>query len=158
MSTEHLKHAEKIFWKKYLSSLSDLEQPKNPFITASFAGNREVTDKLLSLYLNGKKSAGSSIVEDFLIAGDPLPKVGNYWIFLNSKDEPSCILRTERIMVHKFKDIPLEIAHAEGEGDLSLNYWRQVHTELYSPFLAQWGIKNIEEATVITEFFQIVFK
>jgi uncharacterized protein YhfF len=155
---ENLNQPEKIYWEKYLSALPEVERPKNPHVTASFAGNREITDELLALYLNGKKCAGSSIVEDFLTAGDPLPKVGNYWIFLNSKDEPSCILRTEKITIYKFKDIPIEIVLAEGEGDLSIAYWRRVHTELYLPFLAQWGVENIEDATVITEFFKIVYK
>jgi len=87
-----------------------------------------------------------------------LPQVCNYWIFLNSRNEPSCILKTEKIVTHKFKDVPVEIAIAEGEGDLSLEYWKRVHGQLYSPHLASWGIKGIEEATVITEFFSVVYR
>lgn len=141
-----------------MQSLPEAAWPKNAFVTASFAGTPEITDELLHLYLIGKKSAGSSIVEDFVSAGDPLPKVGNYWIFLNSKDIPSCILRTEKVVTNKFYEVPSEIAVAEGEGDLSLEYWRKVHSELYSPYLASWGVARLEDATVITEFFKIVYR
>ena len=47
------------------------ERPRSANIEAAFAGNRGFTDELLALYLAGKKHAGSSIVEDFLTAGDP---------------------------------------------------------------------------------------
>jgi len=146
------------YWKKYLNTLPENERPMHPRVEASPAGNKEITDELLKLYLDGKKYAGSSIVEDFLSAGDPLPQVGNYWIFLNSKDEPRCILRTERVVQNKFKDVPLDIVIAEGEGDLSLEYWKKVHKELYLPFLMSWGVREMDEATVITEFFKIVYR
>ncbi len=146
------------YWEKYLETLTKQEHPINPNVEASFAGNKEITDELLQLYLSGRKTAGSSIVEDFMSAGDPLPKVGNYWIFLNSKNEPSCILKTVKIVMNKFRDVPVEIAIAEGEGDMSLEYWRKVHEEIYGPYLSEWGVSNIEEATVITEFFEIIYR
>lgn len=154
----HLKRCEEEYWLRYVSTrpLDEISQSVN--VTASYSGNREMTDALLALYLMGKKHAGSSIVEDFLTAGDPLPKVGNYWIHLNSKDEPKCILKTVRIAINKFKDVPEEIAIAEGEGDLSLEYWRRVHAKHYGPHLTAWGIASIDEATVITEFFELVFR
>lgn len=153
-----LKLNEELYWEKYLDTLPEEQWPKNPIVASGYAGNAEITDGLLELYLSGKKVAGSSIVEDFLSAGDPLPQVGKFWIYLNSQAQPSCILRTEKIVINKFKDVPVEIAIAEGEGDLTLNYWRTVHSELYSPYLQSWGINNINDATVITEYFRVVYK
>ncbi len=145
-------------WNKYLSTLLPAERPENPRVEASFAGNQQITDSLLKLYLSGKKCAGSSIAEDFISAGDPLPQIGNYWIYLNSNREPSCILRTEQVVFNKFKDVPSAIAIAEGEGDLSLEYWRKTHAEFYLPHLSSWGVSNIDEATVVTEYFRIVYR
>lgn len=153
-----LKPNEQAYWNKYLSSLLPEERPVNPVVTASFAGNAGITDGLLTLYLNGQKTAGSSLLEDFQAAGDPVPRVGNYWIYLDGKGEPRCILLTEKVVMHKFKDVPEEIALAEGEGDRSLAYWKRVHAELYLPYLKDWGIRDLDEATVITEFFKIVFQ
>ncbi len=153
-----LKSQELAYWEGYLLTIAEELRPQDPFVSDGYAGTPEITDGLLELYLSGKKTAGSSILEDFLSAGDPPPRVGNYWIYLNSRHQPSCILRTERIEIHPFKDIPAEIATAEGEGDLSLDYWKKVHSELYSPFLQSWGVKHIDDATVVTEFFKIVHR
>lgn len=145
------------FWQSYLETLLPGRGPAGPFVEAAFAGTRELADELLDLYLNGQKTAGSSIKEDFLAAGDPLPRVGNFWILLNSRDEPTCLLRTEKIAVHKFYDVPPEIALAEGEGDLSLEHWRRVHRTAYEPQLAEWGLASIADATVITEYYTLLF-
>ncbi len=155
---QNLNKTQKEYWDRFVFSLPLNSRPVNPNISASFAGNKEITDELLNLYFIGKKTAGSSIVEDFLSAGDQLPQIGNYWIFLNSKEEPSCILKTVDIKLHKFNEVPVEIALAEGEGDLSLEYWRKVHGQLYNPFLKMWGLTDIQEATVITEFFEVVYR
>lgn len=151
-----LNEKEVILWKKYLESLPEAERPLNPQVEAAFAGNREITDSLIALYLEGKKWAGSGLVEDYESVGDPLPKVGNYWLLLNSKDEAACLLRTERIEFHKYKDIPVEIAVAEGEGDLTVESWKELHGKFFVPHLEKWGVKNLDDATVITEFFKIV--
>ena len=57
-----LKAEEKKYWDSYVKTLLVEEKPIDPIVTAAFAGNAEITDVLLKLYLNGKKSAGSSIV------------------------------------------------------------------------------------------------
>ncbi len=155
---QNLNIAQKSYWDAYVATLPQDEQPLTPFISASFAGNKEITDELLQLYLTGKKTAGSSVVEDFLTASDLLPEVGNFWIFLNSSETPSCILKTVEVKINKFNEVPADIAIAEGEGDLTLEYWRKVHSELYTPFLKNWGLARLEDATVITEFFEVVYK
>lgn len=153
-----LKPIEARYWQSYLATLSASAQPENPHVEAAYAGNAAITDSLLALYLSGKKFAGSSVAEDFASAGSPLPAVGNYWILLNGKDEPGCLLRTERVVLHKFMDVPDEIALAEGEGDLSLAYWREVHERFFLPYLPGWGVSRIEDATVVTEFFRLVYR
>lgn len=154
---DSLKPQERLYWENYLQTIPQDLRPNNVFISAGYAGTPEITDNLLALYLSGKKTAGSSILEDFLSAGDPPPQVGNYWIYLNSSGQPSCILRTEKTVTHKYKDVPLEIAIAEGEGDLTLEYWTNTHSELYLPLIKQLGIADLNDATVITEFFSIVY-
>lgn len=153
-----LRDNERAYWERYLATLPPHERSADARVEASFAGSREITDSLLALYLSGRKFAGSSVLEDFQNAGDPLPAVGDHWILLNSRDEPACILRTERVVHNKFLDVPAEIARAEGEEDLSLESWRRIHREFYTPFLKQWSLAHIEDATIVTEFFKLVYK
>ncbi|MDO5682314.1 MAG: ASCH domain-containing protein [Propionibacteriaceae bacterium] len=111
------------------------------------SGRSDIADRLIDLYLTGKKIAGSGLVEDYSAAGDPLPKIGDHWIALGSNGTPQCILRTVVVETHLFKDIPDRIAIAEGEGDLSISFWKRAHAERYQPQLSRWGITDIEQAT-----------
>lgn len=128
---------------------------------AAAAGSNEITDSLIHLYLSGRKTAGSSVVEFYRTEGVPLPQVGNYWIILDSKERPACIARTTRTTINKFMDVPVDIAIAEGEGDLSLRYWRDAHRDFfhaaYAASFKKWGVGSVDELTILTEFFEIVF-
>lgn len=144
------------FWDKYTSTLST--PLIEPIIEVNIAGNNEIADELLSLFLEGKKTAASSLLKDYKICGDPLPTIGHHWMILNSKKEPKCIVKTIRIERNKFKDVTAEIARAEGEGDLSLDYWRKAHVDFFTPFLKEWKIDDLNEEEVITEFYEVVYK
>ncbi|MBD5829825.1 ASCH domain-containing protein [Janibacter melonis] len=149
--------AQEQFWQEYLASLDPEDRPKGGVMAAS-PGSPDITDELIDLYLQGKKTAGSGTVENYTTAGDPLPQPGDHWIALDATGRPRCILRTERVEIHSFLDVPDDVARAEGEGDLSLAYWRQAHGSHYLPCLADWGLRRIEDATVVTEFFTLVHR
>ena len=155
---KRLKLEEKKFWQAYLRHAHINEKDQIFNVEASPAGNFLITDPLIELYLQKKKTAGSSIKEDFESAGDPLPKIGNYWIALNSLKKPCLILKTVNVEYNKFFEVPESVARAEGEGDLSLEYWRRVHSNIYIPHLQRWGLKDISEATVVTEHFEEVYR
>lgn len=144
------------FWNSYLKTVDD--KPVNPHIEAGIAGNKEIADDLLQLYLDGKKSAGSGLVKDYEIAGDPLPQIGNFWIILDSNKEPKCIVKTVRVEKYQFDQVPEEVAIAEGEGDLSLEYWRKAHIGFFTQFLQDWGISNLDKEILVTEFYEVVYK
>jgi uncharacterized protein YhfF len=146
---------ESLYWQSYLRTAPEAA---GFLVEAKMAGSPGIADVLLGLFLSGRKTAGSSLVEDYLSAGDPLPSVGRHWIVLDARGTPSCILRTERVERQKFRDIPDRVAIAEGEGDLSLEHWRKIHSEFFKPFLHGWGLKHIEQATVLTEFFRFVHR
>lgn len=147
---------QKMFWETYLATLPPERRPREPFVEAAFAGDARVTDALIALYLDGRKTAGSSLAADFRTAGDPLPAPGNFWIALDGKSRPRLILRTERVVRFRFKDVPPTLAAAEGEGDMSVAAWKRIHRAAYAPFLARWGIDDLDEAEVIAEHFALL--
>jgi len=152
----NLKTTEKKFWESYMATLD--KAPTNPSIEVNIPGNDEIADELLDLFLKGKKTAASSLLKDYEISGDPLPKIDRHWIVLNKERQPKCIVKTIRVEKNKFKNVTAEIAKAEGEGDLTLDYWRKAHIEFFTPFLENWGIENLDEEEVITEFYKVVYK
>ena len=153
-----LKPNEMKFWQGYLDSLPASARPILPYVEAAFPGNRKIADGLLDLYLTGEKTAGSSLVKDFEAAGDRLPAIGSYWIILDSKDTPACIVKTVNVACNLFKDIPELIAKAEGEGDCSVAYWKKAHGALFSPYLEKLGINDLQNAMILTEFFKVVYR
>ncbi len=112
----------------------------------------------MKLYLDGKKTAGSGLVKDYEMAGDDLPKVDNHWIILDANEKPRCIVKTTRVEFHRFDQVPLEVALAEGEGDLSLEYWKKSHREFFTPYLEGLGLSDLESAQIVTEFYDLVFR
>ena len=153
---DELNDEQLIFWHEYLDSIGASED--DFYVEASIAGNSEIADELLQLYLDGKKSAGSGLVKDYELAGDDLPKVGNHWVILDSEENPRCIVKTIAVEFHQFADVPEKVAIAEGEGDLSIAYWKQAHRKFFTPYLADLQIEDLEQAQVVTEFYQVVYK
>ena len=152
----NLNQQEQAFWDSYLRTLS--EKPDASRVEAGIAGDVEIADELLSLYLSGRKTAGSSLLKDYEYSGEDLPEPGDYWIILDSRKHPRCIVRTVRVEVHRFDEVPKEVAIAEGEGDRSLSYWRQAHSRFFASFLRTWGVTDLSEEQVVTEFYELVFK
>ncbi|WP_194948995.1 ASCH domain-containing protein [Actinomyces trachealis] len=144
------------YWRAYLAA-APAPPEQGCSVVVGAPGNDENADMLLELYLLGKKTAGSGLLEEYLAVGEPLPRIGDRWIALDSQGRPRCILRTVRVETHRFLDVPERIAVAEGEGDLTLDYWRSSHTRFFAPYLQDWGLSKIEDATVVTEFFELVY-
>ena len=57
--------------------------------------------------------------------------IGEYKIVENSRDEPVCVIRVIGLHLLRFSDVTVELARKEGEGDLSLEYWRNEHRRFF---------------------------
>ena len=114
-------------------------------------------DRLAGLVLAGKKTATSSAYPIYVVENAPLPKVGEYSIILDSHENAVCIVRTTKVYVVPFDEVSSYHAYREGEGDLSLEYWREVHRAF---FLTEMNAidKNFDEKMkVVCEEFEKVF-
>lgn len=116
-------------------------------------------DKLAQLVLDGIKAATASAFALYALDPDePMPKVGDYSIILSSRDEALCIIRTTRLETVPFRDVGAHQAWLEGEGDRSLAYWRQVHTEFFRQEYADYGLVFSEDAPILCEEFEVVYR
>lgn len=114
-------------------------------------------DRLAELVLAGKKTATSSAYPIYVVENAPLQKVGEYSIILDSHENAVCIVRTTKVYVVPFDEVSSYHAYREGEGDLSLEYWREVHRAF---FLTEMNAidKNFDEKMkVVCEEFEKVF-
>lgn len=115
-------------------------------------------DALAQLVLDGIKTATASAFPLYAIEDEELPKVGEYSVILDSRDRAVCVIRTTRVYTVPFSLVTKEHAYKEGEGDRSLNYWRQVHRVFFTECMQEVGAEFTEDMPVVCEEFELVYK
>jgi uncharacterized protein YhfF len=84
--------------------------------------------------------------------------VGYLTIALDGRGEPICIVETIEISIHKYNEVDADFARDEGEGDLSLNYWREEHKNYFSRVLHKIGKGFSEEMPLVCERFRVIYQ
>ncbi len=100
----------------------------------SFGGTPEQADDLLALVLDGTKTATAGAAWDYEHEGEQLPRVGDLHIILDGADHPRLLIETMQVDTVPFDEVDAEHAYLEGEGDRSLEYWREVHEGFFTTF------------------------
>ena len=130
-----------------------------PYKAWSFWGNGYEHDQLAQLVLEGKRFGTSSLYDAYETenALHEIPKVGDYSIILDSNDDALCVIRNYDVYIRPFKEVPPFHAYSEGEGDRSLEYWINVHRELFEEEAAKTGITFTEDSKVVCEKFTLEY-
>ncbi|MFL4357449.1 ASCH domain-containing protein [Streptococcus uberis] len=115
-------------------------------------------DLLGGLVVEGKKTATASAHIFYSIKQEDLPIVDSYNIILDSQDNPLCITKTTKVYVIPFNQVSSEHAYKEGEGDRSLDYWREVHKTFFTNELKKINLDFQEDIEVVCEEFELVYK
>lgn len=115
------------------------------------------SDKLAELVVKGIKTGTSSAYILYERKDEPIPQVGDYSVILDSRDEAVVIIRTVKVEVMPFNQVPASFAYLEGEGDRSLEYWRSVHQDFFTQELASVGLPFTEDMLVVMETFEVVY-
>ncbi len=97
----------------------------------AFGAGADQADRLLALVLAGVKTATASSLWDYEADGDPVPAEGDFSIVLDGRGLPRAVIQTLAVEVVPFEDVSEAHAHAEGEGDLSLAWWREAHERFW---------------------------
>ena len=136
------------------------------FITINGVDDREYdawafgvdADELARLVVTGEKSATASAYPLYEVDGEPLPEAGEYSVILDSKDNAVCIIRTEKVTVVPFNEVSADHAYKEGEGDKSLDYWREVHRKIFTEWMNEARLEFTTDMPVVCEEFAVVYK
>ena len=115
-------------------------------------------DNLLDLVLKEKKKATSSLYLLYEKEGEELPSRGNYSVLLDNNDNARCLIVTTNVIVLPFNEITTDLAKLEGEGDLSLKYWQDVHTKFFQEELDEYNMKFDNSMKVVFEEFELIVK
>ncbi|WP_105567749.1 ASCH domain-containing protein [Microbacterium halophytorum] len=99
-----------------------------------FGATPEHADGLLALVLDGVKTATASSLWDVEALGEELPAAGTHSIILDGSGAPRALLETMSVEIVPFDEVGAEHARAEGEGDRTLAYWREVHEHFWRTY------------------------
>ena len=114
-------------------------------------------DKLAKLVLQGVKTATCSSLALYEHENEEIPKVGDYSVILDSDGQAVCIIRTTKVYIETFDQVSERHAYLEGEGDRSLEYWRQVHEEFFTEELKTIQQNFDAKMELVCEEFGVVF-
>lgn len=119
-------------------------------ISWAFGDSPELADELVALVVKGIKTATCCSLHAFE-QEETSPSVGGYSIILNGEGQPVCVIRTLTLRLVRFSEVSEDQARKEGEGDLSLEYWRAGH----QAFFEREGT-YAENMELVFEEFQLV--
>ena len=143
------------YWTGFLESCTIDETTKYADVFYFGSHERSAND-LLSLVLQGKKTATCSSVDSFRIKGEALPKLGDYCIVTDWSGEPRGVIKTINIEKMKFEDMTFDICKREGE-DENLESWQKNHIHFFKVEGEKLGYTFDWTMEIIFEDFELVY-
>ena len=92
-----------------------------------FGDDPAMQDELAALVIAGRKTATC-----FAESAGPTPATGDRAVIENGSGQPVCVIETVALRRCPFDQVDEHHASNEGEGDLSLSYWRDVHRAYFT--------------------------
>lgn len=146
------------FWRSYWDLQNEEGDPvPKDYQAWRFGNTPDMADRLGELVRIGIKTATASLAWSYETGEEPYPETGGYSVILDGDGEPLCIIKTTSVAVHPFNEVSQLHAYQEGEGDRSLEHWRQVHWDFFSEECARIGKHPDERMPVVCETFELVY-
>ena len=144
------------YWDDFL--LLNPAISKDTAYQAWFFGNTaEMALELASLVIEGKKTATGSLAAVNEIKPEEAPKLDGYSVVTDFHCEPMCVIQTVEIRHMPFDQVDAQFAADEGEGDQTLEYWRDVHWWYFTGEAAALGLDFDERSLVCCERFRLLY-
>jgi len=144
------------FWTEFLDANPHID-PATSYQVWYFSNNSESARELAGLVLAGKKTATASLKAVNEVEPDKAPADDGYSVVTDFEGEPLCVVQTTEIIHTPFDEVDAQFASDEGEGDQTLEYWRQIHWEYFSREAPQYGLEFDEMSIVCCERFRLLY-
>ncbi len=144
------------YWNTFLSLNPAI--PKDTLYQVWFFGNTEkMALELAELVIQGKKFATASLVAVNNIRPEAAPIPDGYSVVTDFHGVPMCAIQTVEIRHLLFEEVDSQFASDEGEGDQSLEYWRDVHSRYFTREAEELGIDFNKRSLVCCERFRLLY-
>ncbi|KJS14276.1 MAG: RNA-binding protein [Peptococcaceae bacterium BRH_c8a] len=148
-----------IMWENYLKSIGDdTSTTKKNYSAWHFELTQSGANALVTLVLKGTKRATASSLWSYKYDRQSIPKEGDHSVITDWNGNAKCIVKTIKVQIILYKEITEEMAQIEGEGDLSLEYWKRVHDTYFIKECMRLNKHFTDEMPVVFEEFEVVYK
>lgn len=147
------------YWQGFLETLPpDSSYRDKSFFVEGWGDGPQMADELGALIAAGTKTATCSALWEWQVEGESPPQPGTITVVIDGIGRPLCIVETVEVTVRKYNEVDPDFAREEGEGDLSLEYWREAHRHFFSRSLAKIGREFSAEMPLVCERFRLIYK
>lgn len=147
------------YWRGYLMTQPGVPYPPHAhYVAEQFGDSPELADTLGALIVSGVKTATCSALCEWEAEGKPIPSPGLKTVVLSGGGNPICIIETTEVSIVPYDAVDAAFAAEEGEGDLSLEYWREAHWQYFSRTLPKIGQEARPDMPLVCERFRLVYK
>ncbi|HQR56169.1 MAG TPA: GNAT family N-acetyltransferase [Burkholderiaceae bacterium] len=131
--------------------------PATPYQAWYFGDTAELAHELVELVLHGPKRATAGLAE----FNDQMPLVkpvaGGYSVLTERDGAPRAVIRTTVLERRPFVEVDASFAWDEGEGDRTLDDWKDGHRRYFTRELALLGRRFDESMAVDLERFELLY-
>src|ERR671911_2056241 len=121
------------YWNSFLETLPEDSPIRDErYVAEAWGDSPRLAEELGAVIVAGTKTATCSALREYEAEGSALPEVGSKTIVLDGNNNPLCIVETTEVAVCPYDDVDARFAYEEGEGDRSLEYWREAHWRFFS--------------------------
>lgn len=145
------------FWNRFLASLPPETEKPTLSDFWYFCNTPELANELGQLVRQGTKTATAGLLWSYEAENEPLPQPGQFFIITDWDNHPLCVIETTVVQVVPFNQVGEEQAFLEGEGDRSLEFWREVHWRFFSMECREIGKQPSETMPVVCERFRLIY-
>jgi uncharacterized protein YhfF len=148
------------FWRAFLATLP----PGHPAHSLpvpeaeAFGDSPELADELGHLIHDGIKTATCASLREHEFDGSPVPQVGQYSIVLDGRGEPLVIYELTEVTIRPYNEVDASFAYEEGEGERTLESWRDGHWRFFSRVHGALGIPTDDKMPLVCQRFRVVFR
>lgn len=109
-----------------------------------------------SLVVAGRKRATCSLAYWYLEKGERMPEQGDLLVVTDWSGLPKALVEIVSVTLCPFDEVDAAFAAEEGEGDVSLAWWREAHKAFFEREMKAEGREFDEHATLVLERFRVV--
>lgn len=146
------------YLNRYLLSLSVEQREAIPSVSADYYCADELNANICAeLVRTGQKTASCSLELWYSEHGETMPEVGHLQVVTNWDGEPVCVIEITDVRTCPYNEVEEDFAQAEGEGDRTLQWWREAHTRFFRAECDELGTDWHEQRLLVLERFKVVY-